>query len=126
MVQFICIKTSARALLETVCEVTLPRQQERRGACDSAPGSDGDRIRGINVRGRDLGRLDRRGQGDRGIRICGDDSPRVHKKQLLTRLRVIGLKLGYLLNFGAARMKDGMTRTMHGDLRIGLCVSAPL
>ena len=39
-----------------------------------------------------------------------------HKKQLLTYLRLTGLKLGYLLNFGAALMKDGITRTIHGDL----------
>jgi len=37
-----------------------------------------------------------------------------HKKQLLTYLRLTGLKLGYLLNFGAALMKDGITRTVNG------------
>lgn len=40
----------------------------------------------------------------------------VHKKQLLTYLRLMGLRLGYLLNFGAAVMKDGITRTIHGKL----------
>ena len=30
-----------------------------------------------------------------------------HKKQLLTYLRLTGLKLGYLLNFGEALMRDG-------------------
>ena len=39
-----------------------------------------------------------------------------HKKQLLTYLRLTGLKLGYLLNFGAALMKDGITRTIHGQI----------
>jgi GxxExxY protein len=39
-----------------------------------------------------------------------------HKKQLLTYLRLTSLKLGYLLNFGAALMKDGITRTIHGEL----------
>ena len=39
-----------------------------------------------------------------------------HKKQLLTYLRLTSLKLGYLLNFGAALMKDGITRTIHGVL----------
>ena len=39
-----------------------------------------------------------------------------HKKQVLTYLRLTGLKLGYLLNFGAALMKDGITRIAHGDL----------
>ena len=39
-----------------------------------------------------------------------------HKKQLLTYLRLTGMKLGYLLNFGAALMKDGITRTVNGEL----------
>jgi GxxExxY protein len=39
-----------------------------------------------------------------------------HKKQLLTYLKLTGLKLGYLLNFGEALMRDGITRTIHGNL----------
>src|SRR5262245_47469535 len=31
-----------------------------------------------------------------------------HKKQLLTYLRLTGLKLGYLLNFGEALMREGI------------------
>ncbi|MFM7845267.1 MAG: GxxExxY protein [Planctomycetota bacterium] len=38
----------------------------------------------------------------------------VHKKQLLTYLKLTGLKLGYLLNFGADLMKDGITRLING------------
>jgi len=37
-----------------------------------------------------------------------------HKKQLLTYLRLTGLRLGFLLNFGEALMKDGITRTANG------------
>ena len=37
-----------------------------------------------------------------------------HKKQLLTYLRLSGLRLGFLLNFGAAMLKDGITRTVNG------------
>ena len=33
-----------------------------------------------------------------------------HKKQVLTYLRLTGMKLGFLLNFGAGLMKDGITR----------------
>ena len=40
----------------------------------------------------------------------------VHKKQLLTYLRLTGLKLGYLLNFGDELMKHGITRIINGDL----------
>ena len=39
-----------------------------------------------------------------------------HKKQLLTYLKLTGMKLGYLLNFGEALMKDGITRTINGRL----------
>lgn len=39
-----------------------------------------------------------------------------HKKQLLTYLRLTGLKLGYLLNFGEALMRDGITRVINGVL----------
>ena len=39
-----------------------------------------------------------------------------HKKQVLTYLRLTGMKLGYLLNFGEVLMKDGITRIVHGHL----------
>ena len=37
-----------------------------------------------------------------------------HKKQLLTYLKLSGMKLGFLLNFGEALMKDGVTRIVNG------------
>jgi GxxExxY protein len=37
----------------------------------------------------------------------------VHKKQVQTYLRLTGLKLGYLLNFGEAVLKDGITRCVN-------------
>ena len=37
-----------------------------------------------------------------------------HKKQVQTYLRLTGCKLGYLLNFGEAYMKDGITRCVNG------------
>lgn len=40
----------------------------------------------------------------------------VHKKQLLTYLRLTGLKLGYLLNFNTDLMKNGITRIINGTL----------
>ena len=36
-----------------------------------------------------------------------------HKKQIQTYLRLTGLKLGYLLNFGEALMKHGITRAVN-------------
>lgn len=37
-----------------------------------------------------------------------------HKKQLLTYLKLTDMKLGYLLNFGEALMKDGIVRSVNG------------
>lgn len=37
-----------------------------------------------------------------------------HRKQIQTYLRLTGLKLGYLLNFGAEVMRDGITRAVNG------------
>uniref|UniRef100_C6E0J7 GxxExxY protein n=1 Tax=Geobacter sp. (strain M21) TaxID=443144 RepID=C6E0J7_GEOSM len=37
----------------------------------------------------------------------------VHKKQLLTYLRLSNLKLGLLINFGEALIKDGITRVVN-------------
>ena len=37
-----------------------------------------------------------------------------HKNQLLTHLRLTEMRLGYLLSFGAARMRDGITRIVNG------------
>lgn len=47
-----------------------------------------------------------------------------HKKQVQTYLRLAGIKLGYLLNFGEALLKDGITRCVNhldenGSLRRG-------
>ncbi|GAA0366535.1 GxxExxY protein [Bowmanella denitrificans] len=37
-----------------------------------------------------------------------------HKKQLLTYLKLTGIKLGYVLNFGAATMREGIVRIVNG------------
>jgi GxxExxY protein len=37
----------------------------------------------------------------------------VHKKQLLTYVKLADLRLGLLLNFGAPRIKDGIARLVH-------------
>ena len=40
----------------------------------------------------------------------------VHAKQLLTQLRLSDLKLGLLINFGAAHLKNGIKRVINGHL----------
>ncbi|MBI4745466.1 MAG: GxxExxY protein [Deltaproteobacteria bacterium] len=37
----------------------------------------------------------------------------VHKKQLLTYLKLSGIKLGLLVNFNAELIKDGITRVVN-------------
>ena len=41
----------------------------------------------------------------------------VHKKQLLTYLKLTGLKLGFILNFGDALMKNGIIRIINGEIQ---------
>jgi GxxExxY protein len=46
----------------------------------------------------------------------------VHKKQLLTYLRLADLRLGLLINFGTALIRDGITRIVNGledEMRMG-------
>ena len=102
-------------LLETVYEVTLARALERRGLAVqrqvAVP---------IEYQGETFS------EGFRADLIVGElvivelkSIERVtpaHKKQLLTYLRLTGLKLGYLLNFGEALMCEGITRTINGQL----------
>jgi GxxExxY protein len=45
---------------------------------------------------------------------CVERLNNAHKKQLLTYLRLADKRLGYLLNFGAALMRDGIVRTANG------------
>ncbi len=40
-----------------------------------------------------------------------------HRKQVLTYLKLTNFKLGFLLNFGEALMKDGITRIINGKLQ---------
>ena len=40
----------------------------------------------------------------------------VHKKQLLTYLKLSNKKIGYLINFGAEVMQDGIVRIINGIL----------
>ena len=39
---------------------------------------------------------------------------RVHKKQVLTYLRLADMRLGLLINFGAELIRDGITRLVNG------------
>jgi GxxExxY protein len=102
-------------LLETVYEVTLARALERRGLAVqrqvAVP---------IEYQGETFSEGFRADLIVEGLVIVELKSiERVtpaHKKQLLTYLRLTGLKLGYLLNFGEALMRDGITRIINGSI----------
>jgi len=51
---------------------------------------------------------------------------KVHHKQLFTYLRLKNLRIGYLLNFGTALIKDGIKRMVNGLPEENLGVSASL
>lgn len=96
-------------LLETVYEVALARQLEKRGLAVNRQV-----IIPIEYEGErfDEGfRTDLIIEGKVIIELKSVEraSP-VHKKHLLTYLKLTGLKLGYLLNFGDELMKSGITR----------------
>ena len=102
-------------LLETVYEVTLARKLEQRG---------------LSVERQVPIAIEYEGQKfDEGFRADLIIERKVlvelksvetihpaHRKQLLTYLRLTEMKLGYVLNFGEAIMKDGITRTINGEI----------
>lgn len=102
-------------LLETVYEVTLARALERRGLAVQRQV-----VVPIEYQGEAFNEGFRADLIVEGMVIVELKSiERVapaHKKQLLTYLRLTGLKLGYLLNFGEALMRDGITRTINGSI----------
>ena len=49
---------------------------------------------------------------DEGFRV--EKITSAHKKQLLTYLKLTNTKLGYILNFGTALIKDGINRIVNG------------
>jgi GxxExxY protein len=46
-----------------------------------------------------------------------ESATKAHKKQVLTYLRLTGMKLGYLMNFGEGLMKDGISRILNGEIQ---------
>ena len=100
-------------LLETVYEVVLARELEKRGLSVI-------RQQPVPIVFGDL-RFD---EGFRADLIVEDKvivelksveqiAP-VHKKQLLTYLRLADKRLGLLINFGSAVIKDGISRIVNG------------
>lgn len=100
-------------LLETVYEVVLSRKLQDRGLQVK-------REVPVAIRYRELlfdegfrADLIVEGRGNLELK-CAERVTAAHKKQVQTYLRLTGCKLGYLLNFGEALMKDGITRCVNG------------
>jgi GxxExxY protein len=100
-------------LLETVYEVVLARQLQERGLSVERQVSVPIAYKGIQF---DEGfRADIIVEGKVILELKSVERVTgAHKKQVQTYLRLMGLKLGYLLNFGDATMKAGITRCVNG------------
>jgi GxxExxY protein len=100
-------------LLETVYEVTLARELEDRGLTveRQVPVA----ITYKSIRFEEGFRADMIVAGKVILELKSVErvTP-AHKKQVQTYLRLTGCKLGYLLNFGEALMKAGITRCVNG------------
>jgi GxxExxY protein len=102
-------------LLETVYEVTLARELEKRGVSVERQVAVAIEFEGEKF---DVGfRADLIVEGKVIIELKSLEKVNAaHQKQLLTYRRLTGMRLGYLLNFGEALMKDGITRPINGQM----------
>ena len=102
-------------LLETVYEAVLARDLEARGLRVARQIPIPIELRGL--------------QFDEGFRtdLIVEDTvlvelkfvekvTKAHRKQVLTYLRLTGIRHGYVLNFGEASMRDGIPRIINGDI----------
>jgi len=106
-------KETGPGLLESVYEVILADELERRGL---------DVKRQVSIPVVFKGRI--LDEGFRADLVVNDkvivelksveSVQNVHKKQLLTYLKLSGMKLGLLINFGEALIKNGITRVVNG------------
>jgi len=109
-------KETGPGLLETVYEVLLKHELESKGLTVDRQVPIPIEYKGIKFQ-----------QGFKADLIVGsrviielksvETISKAHKKQVLTYLKLSGKKLGFLLNFGEALMKDGITRIINGTLQ---------
>ncbi len=105
-------------LLESVYEITLARLLEQRGLKVQRQAPIPIRLAGLDF---DEGfRVDILVEGMLVVELKSVEvlAP-VHFKQLLTYLRLLGVPLGLLINFGAPVFKDGCKRVVNGPQGVG-------
>lgn len=102
-------------LLETVYEVVMAHELEKRGLTVSRQVIVPIQCRGIKFE--EGFRADLIIENKVIIELKSVEAiSKAHKKQVLTYLRLTGCKLGYLLNFGEALMKNGIIRIINGTI----------
>jgi GxxExxY protein len=103
-------------LLETVYEVILAYEIERHGLSVKRQVSVPIEYHGIKF---DEGfRIDILVEDKVIIEVKSIETVnKAHKKQVLTYLKLTECKLGYLLNFGEALMKEGLSRIVNGEIK---------
>jgi len=103
-------------LLESVYEAILARELERKGLAVKRQVVVPIEFRGMRF---DEGfRADLIVEGKVVVELKSVDTiNRAHQKQVLTYLKLTGCKLGCLLNFGEALMKNGITRVINGKIQ---------
>ncbi len=100
-------------LLETVCEVVLARELETRGLRVERQVPVSISYRGLCFE--EGFRADMIVEGKVILELKSvEQTTKVHAKQVLTYLRLTGLKLGFVLNFGTSLMKDGIEGIVNG------------
>lgn len=105
--------TLGPGLLESVYELVLSHELEQRGLRVQRQVPVELRYEGLVIE--DAFRADLIVEGLVIVEVKSTEAtPAVHKKQLLTYLRLSRLRLGLLINFGAPLIKDGITRMVNG------------
>ena len=100
-------------LLESVYEMVLAKELERRGLLVERQKPISIEFDGMHFQ--DAFRADLLVEGTVVVELKSVEKiAPVHGKQLLTYLRLMNLPLGLLLNFGAATLKEGLQRVVNG------------
>jgi iron complex transport system substrate-binding protein len=110
-------------LLESVYEMVLARELERRGirAARQVPVS----FEYDGLQFEDVCRIDLSVEARVTVELKSVErfAP-VHSKQLLTYMRLMDLPVGLLINFGVATPKEGLHRIVNTRAVLRLCASA--
>ncbi len=99
-------------LLESAYEALLEKELERRGLRVERPKAIALACDGIRIE--DAYRVDLLVEGAVIVELKSvEELAPVHMKQLRTYLKLLDLRLGFLINFGAPRLVDGLHRAVN-------------